>query len=156
MVSEHLSDGKQVIHDGRFRVGFFVRKISQKNQSIWQAMCPDPMLTSVQAGAMTVLYHHGPRSLSELGGAAAIDLSTVRGVVERLRARKLVSLRKDESDARKVVVELTQAGRKLVLGLIPVMRTIADATLEPLNAAERVAFQYLVQKIIGSLADDEA
>lgn len=136
---------------GRIRVGYFLRKFHQKNQSIWLARCPDPSLTSVQAGALTVLYRLGPCSLSELGAAAAIDLSTIRGVVERLGKRGLVTTSVDKTDGRKVLVELLEPGRRLTEEMLPVMRQIASETLSPLNPAERIAFEYLIKKII---ADD--
>ncbi len=142
------SSHKDVVQDGRLRVGFFLRKIHQKNQGIWQQHCPDPSLSSVQASALSVLHYQGSLSLSELGAAAAIDLSTVRGVIDRLRKRKLVSLRADKSDGRKVIVKLEPAGEALIAELIPVMRKIADATLEPLNPAERLAFEFLIEKLI--------
>jgi DNA-binding MarR family transcriptional regulator len=152
---EDMAEGKaqSLLHDGRFRVGFSLRKIHQKNQAIWQELCPDPSLTPVQAGALSVLYYQGPCSLSELGAAAAIDLSTVRGVVDRLRKRRLVSTKTDKRDGRKVIVRLEPAGEELIVQMMPIMRRIADETLKPLNPAERLAFEFLVQKLIG---DDEA
>ena len=95
-----------VFFEGRFRVGYFLRRFHQKNQAIWLERCPDPSLTSVQAGALTVLHRLGPCSLSELSAAAAIDLSTVRGVVERLSKRDLVVTRTDDADGRKVIFTL--------------------------------------------------
>jgi DNA-binding MarR family transcriptional regulator len=137
--------------DGRLRIGLVLRKIYQKNQSIWQQHCPDPLLTSVQASALTVLHYQGPCSLSELGAAAAIDQSTVRGVVDRLRKRKLVSLLTDELDGRKVIVKLEPEGEALITDVIPTMRKIVDATLEPLNPAERIALVFLIEKLIGDV-----
>ena len=69
---------RRVSQDGRFRVGFFLRKIYQKNQKIWLAHCPDPLLTSVQAGVLTVnevramrglgpMETHGPRDPGDKG-----------------------------------------------------------------------------------------
>lgn len=150
MSSETAAGSKRmgVIHDGRFRIGYFLRKMHQKNQGIWQEHCPDKSLTSVQAAALTVLYYQGPCSLSELGAAAAIDLSTIRGVVERLHKRELVSLQTDEFDGRKVIVKLEPEGEALLTEIVPIMRRIIDLTLVPLNPAERVAFEYLIQKLI--------
>lgn len=153
MFDNNPQHGRGVLLEGRFRVGYFLRKFHQKNQAIWQAHCPDPSLTSVQAGALGVLHYLGPCSLSELGAAAAIDLSTVRGVVERLRKRHLVSTRTDKQDGRKVIVTLEAAGEQLITDMLPIMRRIADDTLSPLNPAERVAFEFLIQKIIAADGD---
>lgn len=137
--------------DGRLRIGLVLRKIYQKNQAIWQEHCPDPSLTSVQASALTVLHYQGACSLSELGAAAAIDQSTVRGVVDRLRKRKLVALLTDKQDGRKVIVKLEPEGEALIAEMIPIMRKIVDATLDPLNPGERIALVFLIEKLIGDL-----
>ena len=50
-------------------------------------------------------------------------------------------------------MKLEPAGEKLISEMIPIMRRIADATLKPLNPAERVAFEYLIQKMIGEVTD---
>lgn len=144
-------EARGVMHDGRFRIGYFLRKIHQKNQGIWQTHCSDPSLSSVQASVLSVLHYQGACSLSELGAAAAIDLSTMRGVVDRLRKRKLVSLRTDKQDGRKVIVHLEPAGKTLIAEMIPVMRKIVDETLQPLNPAERLAFEFLIQKLISDV-----
>lgn len=136
------------LHEGRLRIGYFLRKLNQKNQSLWQAQCPDPMLTSVQAGALSVLHFRGPTSLSELALEAAIDQSTVRGVVDRLSKRELVTCETDEADGRRVIVKLLPAGERLAVELQPMMRQIASDTLEPLNPAERLAFEFLIEKLI--------
>jgi len=143
-----MPNPKHVMADGRFRVGYFLRKLQQKNQKVWLEQCPDSSLTAVQAGVLAVLLDTGPCSLSELGQSTAIDLSTIRGVVDCLKKRKLLALRKDRDDTRKVVVYLEESGKDHARELLPIMRSIADATMEPLNQAERVAFEFLIEKVI--------
>lgn len=139
---------RSTLHDGRLRIGYSLRKLNQKNQALWQAQCPDPTLTSVQAGALSVLYYQGPLSLSQLATEAAIDQSTVRGVVDRLRKRELVDTETDSADGRRVIVRLMPAGEALITQVFPSMRQIASDTLDPLNPAERLAFEFLIQKLI--------
>jgi DNA-binding MarR family transcriptional regulator len=127
-------------------VGFLVRKLYQKNQTIWQATCPDPQLTSVQFAALNTIFRMGPSSLAEIGRAAAMDAATTRGVVDRLRARDLLTLETTSQDRRKVIVKLEPAGEAIVQTMQATVQSIADATLHPLNPAERIALQFLLLK----------
>ena len=127
-------------------IGFLIRKIYQKNQGIWQALCPDPQLTSVQFAVLDVVLRKGPCSLAEVGRAAAIDSATTRGVVDRLRLRRLIALDSDSRDRRKVIVRLQPAGERMVRDMQPVLAGITEATWSPLNPAERVALRFLLLK----------
>ncbi len=128
-------------------IGYLIRKVYQKNQAIWQAMCPDPQITSIQTATLTVLDHLGPCSLTELGRAAAMDPATTRGVVERLHQRGMISLMDDSADKRKVIVRLEQPGFRFLAAIAPIMPRITDATLRPLNIAERLALEFLLLKL---------
>ncbi len=128
-------------------IGFLIRKFYQKNQAIWQTMCPDPQMTSVQSATLNALRHLGPCSLTELGRAAATDPATTRGVVERLRQRGMIALLDDPADKRKVIVQLAPPGLRFLAAIDPVMPRIADATVAPLNVAERLALEYLLLKV---------
>jgi len=129
------------------QIGFLIRKFYQKNQAIWQALCVDDQMTSVQSAALSVVQRDGPCSLTALGRAAAMDPATTRGVVERLRVRGMISLIGDATDKRKVIVQLEQPARDYLAAMATAMPRIAEATLEPLNPAECVALEYLLLKV---------
>ncbi len=76
-----------------------------------------------------------------------MDPATTRGVVDRLSKRKMVSLLDDETDRRKVILRLEEAGRQFVERMMPIIPKIAYATLSPLNVAEQVALEYLLVKM---------
>jgi DNA-binding MarR family transcriptional regulator len=129
------------------QIGFLIRKFYQKNQAIWQALCVDDQMTSVQSAALSVVQRDGPCSLTALGRAAAMDPATTRGVVERLRVRGMISLLGDATDRRKVIVQLEQPARDYLAAMADAMPRIAEATLKPLNPAECVALEYLLLKV---------
>jgi MarR family transcriptional regulator, lower aerobic nicotinate degradation pathway regulator len=128
-------------------IGFLIRKVYQKNQAIWQSMCPDQQMTSMQSATLTVLDHLGPCSLTELGRAAAMDPATTRGVVERLHQRGMIALMDDPADKRKVIVRLEPPALRFLEIISPIMPRITDATLKPLNIAERLALEFLLLKL---------
>jgi DNA-binding MarR family transcriptional regulator len=128
-------------------IGFLIRKFYQKNQALWQVLCPDPQMTSVQSATLSAVQRLGPCSLTELGRAAAMDPATTRGVVERLRQRGMIALLDDPGDKRKVIVRLEPPGVRFLADIEPVMPRITDATLTPLNIAERLALEFLLLKV---------
>ncbi|MNG12042.1 HTH-type transcriptional repressor NicR [compost metagenome] len=79
--------------------------------------------------------------------ATAVDQATIRGIVDRLKARDLVELSPDPDDRRKVIVGLTDSGRAILEAMIPCARQISELTMGSLNAAERVAILFLLRKM---------
>jgi DNA-binding MarR family transcriptional regulator len=146
--------GLQRTYEREKSVGFLLRRAYQRNMMLFQRLCIDPSLTSVSLAALHVLADNGSSSLSVVGRLAAMDPATTSGVIERLRDRKLVRLCPDPSDRRKTIVNLEPAGRRLVERMIPVLEKVADATMDRLSVAERVALVYLLEKI--SHTDEEA
>lgn len=70
-------------------------------------------LTKLQAQALHVLVHDGPRSMSELAETLACDASNVTGLIDRLEARGLVERRSVAKDRRMRMLAVTSAGAKL-------------------------------------------
>ncbi|MEF3124742.1 MarR family winged helix-turn-helix transcriptional regulator [Rhizobium leguminosarum] len=133
------------------QVGHLLRKAYQRHLSIFQTNASDPDLTSVQFVTLCALHDLGPSSQVELVKATSVDQATIRGIVERLKARGLIDLSKDEADGRKVVIALLPKGQALLQDMYPQAHLISEKTVARLNPAERIALLYLLRKI----ADDE-
>ena len=76
-----------------------------------------------------------------------MDAATVKGVIDRLKARGLVELSKHEVDKRRLLVNLTAEGRDAIERLIPLAREITRETLAPLSAKEIATFMKLLAKL---------
>ncbi|CAN7719618.1 MarR family winged helix-turn-helix transcriptional regulator [Rhizobium sp. LjRoot258] len=133
------------------QVGHLLRKAYQRHLSIFQTNANDPDLTSVQFVTLCALHDLGPSSQVELVKATSVDQATIRGIVERLKARGLIDLSKDTADGRKVVISLVPKGEALLEEMYPRAHLISEKTVSRLNPAERIALLYLLRKI----ADDE-
>ena len=70
-------------------------------------------LTYPQYLAMLALWEHSPRTVGALGEALDLDSGTVTPLLKRLEKQDLVRRRRDPSDERRVIVELTEAGQAL-------------------------------------------
>ena len=70
-------------------------------------------LTYPQYLAMLALWERSPRTVGALGEALDLDSGTVTPLLKRLEKQKLVRRRRDPSDERRVIVELTEEGQAL-------------------------------------------
>ena len=94
------------------QVGFILRKAHQRHVSIFAQRIGD--LTPPQFAAMAKLHETGETSQNQLGTLIAMDAATIKGVIDRLKARGLVELAPHAADRRRVVVNLTQEGRDTI------------------------------------------
>ena len=127
------------------QVGFILRKANQRHLSIFAAHITD--LTPPQFAALAKLHDVGETSQNQLGTLIAMDAATVKGVIDRLKARGLVDVVKHEADKRRLLVSLTAEGREAIERLIPLARQATDETLAPLNAKEAATLTKLLAKI---------
>ncbi|WP_035715234.1 MarR family winged helix-turn-helix transcriptional regulator [Azorhizobium doebereinerae] len=136
-------------YDFREQVGHLLRRTYQRHVSIFQHTASDPNLTTVQFVTLCAIRDHGPSSQSELVRATAVDQGTIRGIMERLKGRGLISLSTDPQDRRKVIATLTEKGSRTLDEMVPCAQAITELTLQNLNAAERVALMFLLRKMLG-------
>jgi DNA-binding MarR family transcriptional regulator len=129
------------------QVGHLLRKAYQTHVAIFQALSNHPQITPTQFAVLCAIRDVGPCSLTVIGRRIVMDLATVRGTVERLSNRRLVSTSKDATDRRQVIAALRQEGRKLLDDMVPYAQKITNATVQKLSVAETVALIYLLEKI---------
>ncbi|MGE6738745.1 MarR family winged helix-turn-helix transcriptional regulator [Allorhizobium pseudoryzae] len=129
------------------QVGHLLRRAYQRHLAIFQRHAEEHNLTSVQFVTLCALRDIGPCSQKDLVEATAVDQATIRGIIDRLQTRELITVSRDETDGRKVVMALTQAGADLVAAMVPRGHMITEKTLLPLNPAERIALLFLLRKI---------
>ena len=128
------------------QVGFNLRRANQRHVAIFLKHVEG--LTPTQFAAMARVHELGPLSQNKLGRLTAMDSATIKGVVERLLAKKLVSLSPDPDDKRLRLVNLTTVGRDLVLRATDQALAARAETLEPLSAAEAEQLEALLGKLV--------
>jgi DNA-binding MarR family transcriptional regulator len=127
------------------QVGFILRKAHQRHVAIFASQIED--LTPPQFAALSKLYELGDCSQNHLGQLIAMDAATIKGVIDRLKARGLVSITEDMEDRRRVVVTLTDDGHATIMPLLAVAQRVSEETLSPLNHRETVTLLKLLSKI---------
>jgi DNA-binding MarR family transcriptional regulator len=130
------------------QIGFLLRRAYQRHLAIFQANISDSQLTSVQFSTMCALRDKGPQSQGELVKATGVDQATIRGIIERLKTRRFVTLSKDPVDARKVIVSLTAAGAEMLNRIVPRAADVSELTFGSLNPGERTALVFTLQRML--------
>lgn len=127
------------------QVGHLMRRANQKHLSIFAEGIKD--LTPTQFAALAKLCELGAVSQNALGRATAMDGATIKGVVDRLRAKDLIISSPDQNDQRRLLLKPSAAGWNLFETLAPAAHQITKDTLAPLNEAEQTIFLLLLKKL---------
>lgn len=128
------------------QIGYVLRQVYQRHAALFMAVVGDD-LTPTQWAALSRLHQGGACSQNLLGRQTAMDASTIKGVVDRLRARGLVERRADPDDGRRLLIHLSEGGTELVLRNLPLAQLVTEQTLAPLNADERISLRHLLLKL---------
>lgn len=118
------------------QVGYLLRLASQRHAVIFQEKISKD-LTPTQFTTLLRIAEHGELSQNHLGRLAAMDVATVKGVVDRLKAKNLIESRADAVDKRRSLISLTDAGKSLIETLKSDGHRISKETLGPLRASEQ-------------------
>ena len=128
------------------QIGFILRQVSQRHAVIF-ARDIGINLTPTQWAALAKLAETGPCSQNLLGRLTAMDVATIKGVIDRLTARGLTETSADPEDGRRLLVSLTRAGQQIVEKAAPNALGISKETLAPLDAKEREMLMVLLDKL---------
>jgi DNA-binding MarR family transcriptional regulator len=128
------------------QIGFILRQVWQRHATIFSKEI-GINLTPTQWAALAKLAETGPCSQNQLGRLTAMDVATIKGVIDRLTARGLTETSADPTDGRRLLVSLTRAGQQIAEKAAPNALTITRETLAPLDAKERETLVALLSKL---------
>ena len=128
------------------QIGFILRQVWQRHAMIF-ARDIGINLTPTQWAALAKLQETGPCSQNQLGRLTAMDVATIKGVIDRLTARGLTETSSDPEDGRRLLVSLTRAGQQLAEKGASNALAISRETLAPLDAKEREMLMTLLNKL---------
>ena len=127
------------------QIGFVMRRVVQRHIAIFSSLIPD--LTPTQFAALAKLCELGQASQNELGRLTSMDVATIKGVVDRLRGRGLVSAEPLASDKRRLILTPTPQGEALYRKLVSRAREVSQQTLSPLSEFESQQLMVLLRKL---------
>jgi MarR family transcriptional regulator, lower aerobic nicotinate degradation pathway regulator len=142
LIEPDKADG-YVLND---QVGFILREVGQRHGVIFAEKMIE-RLTPTQFAAISKLIEVGDCSQNQLGRHTAMDVATIKGVVDRLAKRGFVDSYADVNDARRRIVRLTDIGREVAYRAIEVAAEITQETLKPLSPADQKQLLKLLREM---------
>lgn len=128
------------------QIGFYLRQANQRHVALFGEHMSE-RLTTTQWAALTKLRDIGPTSQNQLGRDTAMDVATIKGVVDRLVARGYVCSSPDPNDGRRLLLSVTKDGDDAIQRNLANVLAVTDATLAPLTSGEQMMLIELLKKI---------
>ncbi|MGV9779611.1 MarR family winged helix-turn-helix transcriptional regulator [Streptosporangium sp. NPDC003464] len=101
-------------------------------------------------GVLSVLEAAGPLSQQEIGRRLAVDRSTMVHIIDVLEQRGLVVRSRDLTDRRAYSIELTDAGRALLVEVLhPVTAEVHDRVIGRLTDEDRAHLDRILAQLTG-------
>lgn len=104
-------------------------------------------LTESQFAVLEALYHLGPLFQQEIGAKILKSSANITTVVDNLEGLGLVTRTRGTEDRRLVRVDLTAAGRKVIVEVFPRHAKGIAAELSTLSETERAELGRLCKKL---------
>ncbi len=127
--------------------GHLLRRCHQIGVAIFLEACAEYDLTPLQFAVLQTLVNDGAQDQVTLGGATAMDRTSIALLVRNLEQRGLLKREKSSRDQRAKIVTITAAGRKLLKTALPAVEAAQKRILAPLDQAEAARLLELLGKL---------
>ena len=94
--------------------------------------------------ALTILRDHGAMTQGALGDALRLDPANLVGLLNELEQRALLARRRDPTDRRRHIVELSPTGRAALTSAESALASVQDDVLSGLDDDERCTLHTLL------------
>jgi DNA-binding MarR family transcriptional regulator len=101
------------------------------------------------------LTHLGEVPIGTLANAVSLSQATVTGIMDRLEKRSLVTRTRDQGDKRRVLVEVTGEGKKLVLAAPPPLQESFIREFTQLRDWEQSLILSSLQRVVSMMEATE-
>ena len=109
--------------------------------------CTMQDLTTSQFGVLEVLYHLGPMCQNAIGMKLLKSGGNMSLVIENLEKRSLIHRERDPEDRRRLIVSLTDAGRRMISEIFPGHAAAITSELSVLSPQEQETLGALCRKL---------
>jgi DNA-binding MarR family transcriptional regulator len=152
MLVNCTANREDLVTDNNDRPGHLARRFQQIAVAIFHAEVEQAGhdLTPVQYAALTTIETHPGIDQATLAGLIAYDRTTITGVVDRLAQKGLLARQANSRDRRARVLQITDAGRRILCGIEPAVAAAQRIMLRGLTAGEADQFLRLLRKAIAA------
>ena len=130
--------------------GLLFRLLDNRAAALFQSLTAEYEITARQFGVLLILFQNGRMRQTQLGQAIGIDRSTLAEMLQRLADRSLVLRRTPPDDRRITEVQLSAAGRSLLLETIEAASKAQTILLSCLTHQEQTQLIAFLVKMLNS------
>jgi MarR family 2-MHQ and catechol resistance regulon transcriptional repressor len=112
-------------------------------------------ITFSQYSVMLALGKHGPMQMNRLGEFMLVAPANVTGLVDRMERKGYVRRRRDPSDRRLYMVELTELGARIFRSISTRFRQYARGLGSPLTEEELRSTLAALRKVMEAVEEDK-
>jgi DNA-binding MarR family transcriptional regulator len=127
------------VHDEALQLRLAIGQVARRLRWVYARRSAQRDIGFLETAVLLRLDREGPSSPTGLASAEGITSQAVSLAVAALAAQGLVSRRRDETDGRRVVLAITEAGQATLRDSEEGTTWALAAALESLSAAERSA-----------------
>ena len=127
--------------------GHLLRRCQQIAVAIFHDECDAFELTPLQFALLDSLATTGPQDQVTLGGATALDRTTISVVIRKLEQRGLLRREKSSRDQRANIVSISAEGKRLLATARPAVEAAQRRIVAPLEPDERRKLLELLEKL---------
>ncbi len=151
----NLETGAARVYRLEDQTGYLLGRASSVGYRNLSQRISDLGITPPQHSVIMKLYAEGEVSQNSLGRQVGMEPATIHGIVKRLSARGVLSIRPAEEDKRRMLATLTDQGRVLADELALRSEEGTAATIAPLTPEEVAELNSLLQKITAGACKDD-
>jgi DNA-binding MarR family transcriptional regulator len=130
------------------RPGFLIRRLHQIHLALFAEECGRFGVTPVQFSLLTVVAARPGLDQSALALEVGVDRATTANVLARLETNGLLRRARSGADSRLKLVQLTAAGRRMLIRMDPHARRAHDRTMNGLPARDRARFVAFLARLV--------
>ena len=130
------------------QVGHLLWCADKRAAAIFSSEVGDDHMTTTHYIVMVRLFEMGQLSKNHLSQLVAMDPASTQAVVKRLCAVGMIERLPDSHDGRRIIIQLTDAGRGTVQKIRAQIVRINELVLTPLSPSEREQFLRLLKRLI--------
>ncbi len=133
----HKQNGEDLDYALEEQIGFLLRRAHQRATAIFQQVFEEQSLTPQQFAVLAKLFEVGEVTQNKLGRLVDMDPASMQGVIQRLKLSGLIQRAQDPLHKRRLKVQLSRSGKRLVKNCFSLGKSVSEQTLAPLDAAQR-------------------
>jgi MarR family transcriptional regulator, lower aerobic nicotinate degradation pathway regulator len=101
-------------------------------------------------GVLAVLAEGATETQASIADTLDLDRSQLVGILDQLERESLIERRRDQTDRRRHMVSITPAGKKQLVKMRAMIKSMEDSLLGALDVDERASLQDFLQRIAAS------